>query len=186
MRKCFAGMLLLLLSASFAFSVQQPANWITHTSPEGRYSVSFPLQPKIKTQESTTGDGEKFPQYLATVAEADGVVFLVGYFDMTPGTIFSVDVARDAMVKSVSGKLIEDRVLSLGGYPVRELQIALKLPAATAEGKPASQVEYNDRARMYEAGKRIYVLQIIFPKALEGDAMNARVTKFFDSFQVKN
>lgn len=184
MRKCFAATLLLLLSASLAFSVQQAANWITYTSPEGRYNVSLPQQPKVTTQESTTADGEKFPQYLASVAEADGVVFMLGYFDVMPGSVFKADVARDSMVKSVAGRLIGESAISLGGYPGHDFKVALKLPAAAAAGEPPSEKDYIDRARIYEADKRIYILQVIFPKALESDALTARVTKYFDSFQV--
>jgi hypothetical protein len=186
MKKLIPAILLLMLAASLAFSVQQPANWITYTSVAGRYSISLPQQPTLKTQESTTADGEKFPQYVALVAEADGVVMLIGHFDMVPGTIFSAEVARDSMVKSVSGKLLEDKVISLSGYPGHDLSIALKLPATTAAGEPPP-TEYSDRARIYEVDRRVYILQIIFPKSLEGEAMNARVAKYFDSFQlIKN
>jgi hypothetical protein len=187
MRKLFDSIVLFLLSASLAFSVQRSANWIIYNSPEGHYVVSLPHQPKVTTQESTTADGEKFPQHLASVVEADGVVFLVGYFDVLPGTIFSADVARDSMVKSVSGRLIKDSAISLGEYPGHDLHIALKFPAATPAVEPASEVEYYDRARIYEAGKRIYILQVVFPRALDSDALTARVEKYFDSFQlVKN
>src|SRR6185503_14682118 len=99
MRRFVIVLLLILLCASLAFSVQQPTNWITFTSVEGRYNISVPQQPTLKTQESTTSDGEKTTQYIAMVAEADGVVMLIGHFDKLPGTIFSAEVARDAMVK---------------------------------------------------------------------------------------
>lgn len=182
MRKFLASIQLLLLTAALALGFQQPASWITYTSPEGRFSVSLPQQPKVRTQESTTADGEKFPQYLASVAEADGVVYMLGYFDLMPGTIFSADVARDSMVKTVNGRLIGESAISLGGYPGHDLKVALKVPAAPAPGEPAA--EYIDRARIYEADKRIYILQIIFPKALESDGLTARVNRYFDSFQV--
>jgi len=183
MKKLLATTLLLLLSSSLAFSVQQPVNWISYSSPEGRYNISLPQQPKVSTQESTTADGEKFPQYLTTVTEASGLIFMIGYFDVVSGTVFSADVARDAMVKSASGRLVGENAISLGGYPGRDLNIALKLSTTPAAGESASQIDYVDRARIYEAGKRIYILQAIFPKSVESD-VNVRVTKFFDSFQV--
>ncbi len=184
MKKFLTSIQLLLLTSALALGVQQPASWITYASPEGRFSVSLPQQPKVRTQESTTADGEKFPQYLASVAEADGVVYMLGYFDLMPGTIFSADVARDSMVKTINGRLIGESAISLGGYPGHDLKVALKVPAAPAAGEPAAAVEYIDRARIYEADKRIYILQIIFPKALEGDDLAARVNRYFDSFQV--
>jgi hypothetical protein len=184
-RKSFIAILLLLLGTSLAFSVQQPANWITYTSPEGRYSVSLPTEPKVTTQESTTADGEKFPQYLATAGGADGT-FMIGYFEIASGSEFSAIGARDSMVKIIGGRLMGDNAISLGGYPGHDFKIALKLPLAPASGEVPPQTDYVDRARIYEVGKRVYILQAIFPKSLETDA-NINVTRFFDSFQlVKN
>ena len=187
MKKVLTGVLLVLLTASLAATAQQatqqPDKWIAYTSPEGRYSVTLPEQPKLKTQESATADGEKFPQYLAIASDAQ-ITFLVGYFDVVPGSIFSGDAARDAMVKKVAGNLISESPITLGVIPGRDLNVALKLSVPTAEGEPARQIDYVDRMRMYEAGKRVYILQAFFPKAVESEAA-ARVSKYFDSFQVK-
>jgi hypothetical protein len=186
MRKCVAAILLLMISASLALSIQQPDEWIKYTSPEGRYSVSLPSQPRVSTQEATTADGQKFPQYLASVVEPGDVAFMTGYFDTVPGTVFSADAARDGMVNRINGTLISETATSLGGYPGRELRVSTKpAPAAPAEGgKPAEAVEYIVRARFYEVAKRVYVLQVIFPKSLESESINAKATKYFDSFQV--
>ncbi len=185
MTKCIAVILLLLISAPFALSIQKPDEWIKYSSPEGRYTVSLPRQPNLSTQEAAAADGQKFPQYLASVVEPGDVVFLTGYFDNAPGTIFSADAARDGMVNRINGTLISENAVSLGGYPGRELKVLAK-PAApeSAEGAKPDGVEYIVHARFYEVDKRVYVLQVIFPKSLESDAMNARAAKYFDSFQV--
>jgi hypothetical protein len=78
MRKYFAAILLLPMSASLALSIQKPDEWIKYTSPEGRYSVSLPAQPNLSTQEATAADGQKFPQYLASVVEPGDVAFMIG------------------------------------------------------------------------------------------------------------
>jgi len=186
MKKCVAGIWLLLMSASLAVGIQRAGEWIKYSSPEGRYSVSLPAEPKLATQEATTADGQKFAQYLASVVELGDVVFIVGYFETVPGTIFSADAARDGMVKQINGTLISETAISLGGYPGRELKVlTTPAPAQPAEGtKPAEGVEYMVRARFYEVEKRVYVLQFILPKSLEGDALNSKATKYFDSFQV--
>lgn len=184
LRKVFASVLVLLLTTSLAAGIQQTDNWVTFTSPEGRYSVSLPQQPTLKTQESTTADGEKFPQYLAITSD-EQITFVIGYFDVAPDSTFSGDLARDAMVKKVAGKVVSENQITLGTYPGRDLNVALKLNVPTAEGEPSSQTDYVDRLRMYETGKRVYILQAFFPKALESEAF-ARVTKYFASFQVKN
>jgi hypothetical protein len=185
MRKCFYATMLLLVSASIALSIQTPQEWIKYTSAEGRYTVSLPAQPTLSTQEATAATGEKFPQYLAALEQSD-VGFMIGYFDNVPGTVFSPDAARDGMVKQIKGTLISETAISLGGYPGRELKVSTTPAAAPpAEGaQPAEAVEYIVRARFYEVDKRVYVLQIIFPKSLDGDAVSAKATKYFDSFQV--
>lgn len=175
MRKSAFGILFLLASASLALSVQNPLEWIKYTSTEGRYSVSLPAQPKLRTQEATTATGEKFPQYMAAVVEPGDVAFIIGYFDIVPGTVFSADAARDGMLNRIGGQLLSESVISLGGYPGRELRVL---------AKPSGESEYLVRARFYETDKRIYVLQFIFPKSLENEAMAAKAMKYFDSFQV--
>lgn len=191
MRKYSAALLLLVMSAALALSIQKPDEWIKYTSSEGRYSVSLPAQPKLNMQEATTADGQKVPIYRASVDEP-GVTFMIGYFDSVSGTTFSADAARDAMVKRINGTLISESAISLGGYPGRELKVLTKLvPVQAAEGakpaeeaKPAEAIECIVRARFYEADKRVYVLQFIFPKSLDSDALAAKATKYFDSFQV--
>jgi hypothetical protein len=189
MRKYSAALSLLLMSASLALSIQKSDDWIAYTSPEGRYSVLLPAQPTLSTQESTAANGEKFPQYLASVVAAGDVVYMMAYFDTVPGTVFSADAARDGMVKAVKGTLISENAISLAGYSGRELRVlTTPIPPPPAEGaKPTEPVEYIVRARFYEADKRVYVVQLIFPKSLENDAWAAKAAKYFDSFQlVKN
>jgi hypothetical protein len=186
MRKYIAAISLLLMSASLALSIQKPDDWIAYTSPEGRYSVLLPSQPTLSTQESTAANGEKFPQYLASVVATGDVVFMIAYFDTMPGTVFSADAARDGMVKAIKGTLISENAISLGGYSGRELKVlTTPTPPPPAEGaKPAEPVEYIVRARFYEAEKRVYVIQLISPKSIEHGASAANATKYFDSFQV--
>lgn len=183
-KKVFASVVVVFLTASLAAAIQQTDKWITYTSAEGRYSISLPEQPTLKTQESNTADGEKFPQYIAIASDAQ-ITFLIGYFDVAPGSSFSGDLARDAMVQKVSGKVLSETPITLGTYAGRDVNVAWKLNMPTAEGQPSSQTDYIDHLRMYEAGKRVYIMQALFPKALESQTA-ARVTKYFDSFQVKN
>lgn len=175
MKKCLTAILLLLIGASFALSVQKPAEWIKYTSPEGRYSVLVPTQPKLDTQESAiTADGEKFTQYKAAVSDGNGL-YLIGYFDHFPGTTFSLDKARDGMVGAIKGTLLSESAISLGGSPGREL----KVTANSSDG-----TELLLRARFYDVDKRVYVLQFIIPKSEDDNATVEKTARFFDSFQV--
>lgn len=164
----------LLASASLALSIQTPQEWIRYNSAEGRYSVLLPSQPKSSTQESATAEGTKFTQYKATLIEGDAV-FLLGYFDHVPGTVFSLDKARDGMVEAIKGVLLSESAISLGGSPERDLKVATKNEEGT---------ELLLRTRFYDVDKRVYVLQLIIPKAEDDSAAAAKSVRFFDSFQV--
>jgi hypothetical protein len=185
MKKYFVTIVLALTSASFVLGVPGGEEWIKYTSPEGRYSVSLPAQPTLKTQVATAATGDKFSQYLAIVIEPGDVVFLTGYYDLVPGVIFSADAVRAAMVKQIGGTLISETPINLGNYPGRELKVLVTTSKEpVGDGKPAAKVEYLLRVRFYEVDKRIYVLQVIFPKPLESETLAAKATKYFDSFHV--
>ena len=101
------------------------------------------------------------------VVEPGDIVYIVGYFDALPGTIFSTDKARDGMVSAVKGTLLNETAISLSGYAGRELNISTKLGTdEPTAGTKAEGVEYLDRARFYEVEKRVYVLQLLAPKSL--------------------
>ncbi len=172
MRKAAITVVLLLFIASLAFAVQDP-DWITYNSAEGRYNVLLPAQPKLSTQESTTADGQKFLQYMASVQQSDAM-YLVGYFDHMPGTIFSADRARDSMAEAVKGTVVSERTISLNGYPGRELKVAAKLNTS----------DYILLVKFWNSESRVYVLQVVYPRSSESEALNTRAAKYFDSFQI--
>ena len=148
-----------------------PGSWIRYESSEGRYSVLLPKKPALTTQEATTADGVKFPQYMAN-ATYDSGVCLTGYFDQVEGTVFNFDNARDGMVKAVKGTLGREARISLDGYEGREF-----LVTATLSGTEALF-----RVRIYKVQTRIYVLQFISEKGSESEALVKDSRKYFDSF----
>lgn len=172
MRKAALSIALLLFIASLALAVQDSA-WITYNSAEGRYNVSLPAEPKLSTQESATADGQKFLQYMASVQHSDAI-YQIGYFDHLPGTTFSADRARDGMVSAVKGTLVSERTISLSGYPGRELKVSAKFETT----------EYVLLAKFWDTPSRVYVVQVVYPKSGESEAMNAKAAKYFDSFQI--
>jgi len=172
MYRAIASVWFLLICAAVALGVQN-SNWINYKSAEGRYSISLPAQPKLSTQESATADGQKFPQYMATIRDQDAI-YLVGYFDHVPGTIFAADRARDGMVAAVKGTLVSERTISLSGYPGRELKVAAK----------SESTDYIILAKFWDTENRVYVLQVVYPKSDEGESINTRAAQYFDSFQV--
>ncbi len=172
MNRAIAPISLLLICAVVALGVQN-STWINYNSTEGRYTISLPAQPKVSTQESATAEGQKFPQYMATVNDQN-TIYLVGYFDHVAGTIFSADRARDGMVEAVKGTLVSERTISLSGYPGRELKVGAKLDGT----------DYILLAKFWDTESRVYVLQFIYPKSIESESINTSAGRYFDSFQI--
>jgi hypothetical protein len=166
---------LVFITTGIGFGHQGPGEWIKYSSPEGRYSILLPTEPKLSTQETTASTGEKVPQYLASSPDGNGVV-VIGYFDYTTEMTFSFDKARSGMVTAMNATLLDEDSISLGGSPGR----AFKLLA-----KPADQQEFLVRARLYDVGRRVYVLQCIFPKAEDSPTVVEKCGKFVDSFKVE-
>jgi len=149
--------------------------WFSYTSPEGRYIVFFSEQPKLTSQNITAASGDNLVQYMASASVNTGVL-MVGYFDYPSNVVFSLDEARNGMVKSLQGTLVEEQSISLGGAPGRSLKIA----ARTETG-----FDFMDRARFYDVNRRIYVLQCLFPKSDDNESAAQTCEQFFDSFRVK-
>ena len=164
---------LVLTVAALANGFQSSTEWVKYTSEEGRYSVLVPQQPKLSSQEVPAPDGTKFTQYMAQTSDADSF-YIVGYFDYTPAMVFSLDKARDGMLSAVQGTLLKEDAISLGGSSGKELKISSK----------SDGFDLLLRIRFYEIGRRIYVLQHIFQKSSDSQALAEKTARFFDSFKV--
>jgi hypothetical protein len=151
------------------------AKWFTYNSPEGRYSVSVTEAPKLSTQDINAKSGDNLVQYLAG-SSAEPAYLMVGYFDYPATSTFSLDSARDGMVNSLHGNLVDEASISLGGSPGR----AIKIVAKTESG-----IDFVDRARFYDINRRIYVVQCLVPVSDEGPGAIQICNQFFDSFRVK-
>ena len=153
----------------------QPSS-VRYTSPEGRYSALLPAQPTLSSQQVSAPDGTPMTQYMAMAAGSMGMV-MIAYFDYAADVVFSLDKARDGMVTSIKGTLLDEHSMSLGGAPGRQVKIS----ARTEQG-----MEFIDRARFYDVKPRVYVLQCISPKSIDSAAIAERCEQFFDSFRVRS
>ena len=167
MKRAFAGWLLLLTLAVGCKS----APWITYASPEGRYTILLPEQPKLQSQQATGADGAVFQQYLAMASDSSGALYAAGYFDIGDSN-FSFDKARNGAVRD--GTLLSERDINLGNHPGRELRFLTKDP----NGHEGFVV-----ARFYHVEQRVYIVQYIVPKSA-GQELPDKAAKYFDSFQV--
>jgi hypothetical protein len=132
--------------------------------------------PTLTSQNITAASGDNLIQYMASAPVGAGLV-MIGYFDYPNTVVFSLDEARNGMVKSLNGTLLGDESISLGGSPGRSIKIA---------AKTESGIDFVDRARFYDVNRRIYVLQCLFPTTSDGASSAQTCDQFFDSFRVKS
>lgn len=164
--------LLLVVSPVLTLAIQHSDDWIKYNSKEGGYTVLLPGQPTVDSQEATTANGEKFTQYKATV-QSGKAIYMIGYFDYSPPTVFAFDDARDRMIDGVKATLLSERSIRLGGAPGREIRLMMKMLGD----------EYLMVARFYDVGGRVYMIQFISPKSDE-TGLEERAARYFDSFQL--
>jgi hypothetical protein len=178
--KSFILILVFVASAPYAIA-QQAKEWLSYTSPEGRYSVSLPDKPTLSTQEAASGDGNKVLQYFASAAEAE-IVYQVAYFDLMPGQEFSADAFRDGVAGGERFSLLNEMPVRFAGYDGRQLKV--QYVPQSAEAKAAGVNPILLRTRYFSVDRRVYVVQVIYPSTLDGERIDTLATKFFDSFQL--
>ena len=173
--------LTLTLVAANVGAAQQPlvasrasVDWLEHRSAEGRYRAEFPSEPKLQTQPAKSPEGSSFTQYFAMASDDTGM-YMVAYFDYTSEQTFSLEKARDGMIKAVNGTLVSDQVMNLNAAPGREFKTEAKLQ----NGKFVFTM-----ARILDVNGRVYVLQHMFYKETDPAMADSNTQKFFKSFSV--
>src|SRR5687768_9476667 len=173
--KQIALLVLVSIAAGPAFTFQNSSEWIRHQSDAGRYSILFPVQPALSTHQSSTAAGNKITQYRATATDGRAT-FLIAYYDYSSGTTFSFERARNGMVGKLKGTLLNERAIALDGHQGRDLKISVKGPDGT---------ELIDRARLYDIGRRVFVLQVITVKSEDDIVAAEKAERYFASFQIR-
>ena len=148
-----------------AAMTQVDAAWINYTSPEGRYAVSLPSQPKVDTDQAT-----KAYRAMSTSLSA---VFLVEYLDLGTDSTFSIDDTLKGGMNENSTILARNPI-NIAGFPGNQL----------IESKKDSSGDTVMETRITKVGARVYFVVFGYPKSMESDAIKAKGTKFFDSFHL--
>lgn len=171
--KGIAIAIFVLISTGVVFSFQGSSEWIKYNSPNGRYSIMVPSEPKLTRQETVSSGGKKITQYRATASEANFAVF-VGYYDYASAMTYSLNQARDGIIER-TGTLLSESKISLEGHPGLEMNVSVKRPDGT---------EFLVRVRIYDVDRRVYVLQFIIPRSEDDKVSAEKAARYFDSFRV--
>jgi hypothetical protein len=165
--------LLSLLGLALFFAGCQQPTWEELSSSEGAFSIFLPGSPTELTRTVNTAAGPiDFHFFLL---EQKDIAYLVGYSDYpeiavqktNPEAI--LEGARNGAVASAQGKLLSELIISLNGYPGREL----KIEPAGGEG--------TINTNMFVVDNRLYQVMVVTPKE---KAFSKHVGKFLDSFKL--
>lgn len=170
MKRMIALIACFILS-SFAAAAQ--TEWVTFSSPEGRFSLQFPEKP---TAEVNHAIADKPTMYSFT-AKSRTIGCFASYADyrVSDGQQQSaLDNIRNAIVSNNGGRLLDETKISINGNPGRQL-----LMSKTTEN--GSELIYH--SRMYLVGSRLYQIVAIY---LKGDSQSPELPKYFDSFRLLN
>lgn len=158
------------------YPVQTEAEWIKFTSPEGRFAVLVPREPKFETLSAT--ESNQVTNYRYSALES-GYGFICEYFDVAstgddPQKL--LDITRDGIITGAGAPLVGERKISFNSYPGRELQLAFTVNNGS---------EITGRTRIYLVGKRLYSLTFLHMKSMEALRASDLGKKFFSSFELK-
>jgi hypothetical protein len=104
-------------------AVQTPTEWIKFNSPEGRFSVLLPHEPKFESIAASGSDAVTNYRYSDI---ENGYGFICEYFDVesTGSDVQAfLDVTRDGIVRGAGATKLGEEKISLKTYPGRELQM---------------------------------------------------------------
>jgi hypothetical protein len=156
---------LVLLACGFT-----QAEWPKFKSTEENFTISMPGEPK---QERNSVRGPFGNGHHIYTIESNGISYVISNsaFDDPPTQPKDIkrilDFARDLVLTVTSGKLLNDKDISLEGFPGREVRIE--------KGKMLWTLH------AYVVKGRMYQLMTTEPKA---KAQSPETAKFFDSFKL--
>lgn len=173
MKHLIAALIACLFLSSFA-SATQP-QWVTFSTPEGRFSLQFPKQPTADVKDVETVLGT-LKMYTYT-ASSSTVTYMASFADYpnTPEPDRQqpvLDGVRDGVASKLQAKIFEETKISLEGNPGREFRMS-KIP----ENGPELIYHW----RIYLVGRRLYQVAAGYYKR---DSQSRELPKYFDSFQL--
>ena len=173
MKLVIAALIVCLVVTSFAAATQP--EWVTFNSPEGRFSIQFPQQPRADVQELDVA-GSKIPVYVYTAGSS--TVSYVALFADYPSAPEEdrlqrvLDALRDDLVVKLEARLNDESKITVDGNAGRQFLMT------KTDG---SELIYQWRA--FVVGRRMYQVAASYYKR---DSKSRELPKYFDSFHLLN
>jgi hypothetical protein len=158
-----------LALAALLLGACEPA-WKPYHSSDGGFQVLMPGEPKLEAQVVATAAGPVSAHFVTAEGVGSAKSFAVIYNDYPAGLMNAsaariLDGARDGAVKTVAGRLLAERPITLAGHPGREMQIGLSGGGSIV-------------ARLYLVKNRLYQANV----EVRRDDVSPAAKRFLESF----
>ena len=179
--KKFTNSLLFALFLLGAFAFTKSDKWYQFKSKPFGFKIDFPEKPTEQTRTVNTEAGEgKLTIYMFDASKAkadDNLVYMIVCGENPDSTINSDNKdlsgyfkkSVEGAVNGVHGKLLVETVISLDGFPGREIRVDFKDGLAVI------------KMRMYLIHNKLYMLETITETSQD---FNKSINKFMDSFKL--
>ena len=148
-----ANLVVVVVLAGFAVCAHAQKGWTRYSPEGGNFSVLMPGNPKVEV-ENKIGPFGAYTSNLFSETKA-GTFYLIGWTDYPTNVTLDVqgeiNATRDNFIKSVNGRLIAEKEISLDGHPGLEF---------TAE----MNSKFFVTSRIYVVGNRPYQILAVTPK----------------------
>jgi hypothetical protein len=155
--------------------LQDSAEWVKFSPPEGRFTILLPELPQSVAQKGAEANGQEIPEhvYFALGKDIKDSIFMVMYAEGSAPPVDqqqALDNAIDGMLKEGQGTLLHKENISLDSYLGREIEF--------------SDDSNITQARVYGVERRLYMLLYIRPKGSDAVLASKDAAKFFSSFKL--
>ncbi|OLP17320.1 hypothetical protein BST81_16055 [Leptolyngbya sp. 'hensonii'] len=155
--------------------------WKSFLSQTGGFTILMPGDPLASKQTQNTQMGAIDTQMFVVERQQDSVAYMVAYSDLPPNLVQQVSKGeanveqlfrgvRDGFVESIKGKILDERQITLAGYPGRE--IWLELPR-----------DRKARNRIFLVNQRLYQVVVVVGKDKEKYLVKS-VEGYLNSFKL--
>lgn len=150
--------------------------WKKFTSTDGRFTILMPGNPKRESHTQNTKIGPINIQLFGVARQQEGVAYIVAYADL-PNSIAQranaqkvLDGSQEGALRFAQGKLLNQRNISLSGYPGREIEFL----------NPDGVITKN---RVYLVNGRLYQI-IVVTKQETQKYLSGSIAGFLNSFSL--
>src|SRR5258707_28115 len=150
-----------------------PHRWETYAGPDHAFLIELPGKPRIETIQAPRGDGGTVTINAITAAPTSHTSYSCDYtardHDGGESSDRILEAARDGSLRKIQGTVLNQRRITVQGYPGLEMQVSARGDSLVDE-------------RLLVVGDRLYM--IIAVATIKQDREPKTIRRVFDSFKI--